>query len=68
MWGALSAERIARRAPSARSCSALARISEDFREMVAESCPRCQGDGGACLVEQMLAALDEAPEAGGPTD
>jgi hypothetical protein len=46
----------------------LATISEDFREMVAEFCPRCQGEGGACLVDQMLAALDAAPPGGGPTD
>ena len=34
-------------------CGSLQKLSSDHRDLVAQSCGRCRGEGGTCMVETM---------------
>jgi hypothetical protein len=45
-----------------RTCRALASVSADFHTLIRSQCPRCHGNGPACLIETMRAVLTEETE------
>lgn len=46
--------------PVAAACDALQRIAPDFHEDVCAHCPRCWGEGEACLAEYVQAVVQRA--------
>jgi len=41
------------------ACSQAGRIAADLRPLVTSFCPRCQGTGATCVVDQLVEAVDD---------
>ena len=42
-------------------CSLARLVHEDFRDFIADECPRCQGSGNTCLADVITDILADAP-------